>query len=72
MIHFLDRGSFVAALGEQRPRDVDELVAALATGHPGAGRPRFLVWRGHAYQVIGLAGWRRAVGRGPRSARPVV
>jgi hypothetical protein len=30
----LDRGRLVTTLGEQLPRDVQELLAPLGTGHP--------------------------------------
>ena len=53
-----DRGPVIASFGEQRARDADELVSPLATGHPGARRPRLFfrlfVQHSHVIQGIGL------------------
>ena len=52
----LHRGTVEAALSEKATRDLDQLLAALGAGHPGAGPPmvggsrvgRIGGWRGHA------------------------
>ena len=49
---FLDRCGLVAPLGEQRPGDVDQLMAAFSACHPGPRGACFLVCYRHVTRVI--------------------